>query len=100
MARFSMQLLSAPTVTPRRRALVADDEPHVLRLAEVNLRRAGYEVLTASTPAEALDLARQHLPDLLIVDSAWRTVAGTLQRELPDHPFRIIILDAHTPPPL
>jgi two-component system, OmpR family, KDP operon response regulator KdpE len=53
---------------PRRRVLVCDDEPQILRALRVVLRDAGFEVLPAATAAEALDLAALHNPDAAIID--------------------------------
>ncbi len=52
----------APTV------LVADDEPHILRLARFRLEREGYHVLTAGDGETALELARAEHPDLCVLD--------------------------------
>jgi two-component system, OmpR family, KDP operon response regulator KdpE len=54
--------------TPRRRVLVVDDEPQILRALRVVLRDAGFEAVPASTAREALDLAAVHLPDAAIID--------------------------------
>jgi DNA-binding response OmpR family regulator len=48
--------------------LVADDEPHVLRLAKFRLEREGYNVLTAEDGETALQMARSELPDLCVLD--------------------------------
>ena len=50
--------------------LVVEDETDILDLIRVMLEKTGYEVLTASTPSQALDLARNHAGsvDLLITD--------------------------------
>jgi DNA-binding response OmpR family regulator len=48
--------------------LVADDEPHVLRLAKFRLEREGYHVLTAEDGEAALALARAEHPDLCVLD--------------------------------
>jgi two-component system, OmpR family, KDP operon response regulator KdpE len=55
-------------VTGRRRVLVCDDEPQILRALRVILRDAGFEVSTAATAAEALDTAAVRSPDAAIVD--------------------------------
>jgi two-component system KDP operon response regulator KdpE len=52
----------------RRRVLVLDDEPQILRALRVVLRDAGFEVDPASTAAEALDHAALRRPDAAIVD--------------------------------
>jgi two-component system KDP operon response regulator KdpE len=48
--------------------LVCDDDPHIRRTVGLLLRDAGYEVLSASTASEALDLAAVQRPQLSIVD--------------------------------
>lgn len=50
------------------RILVVDDEPSILELVAYNLRRAGYEVLTADNGEDGLRLAREEDPDLVILD--------------------------------
>jgi len=51
-----------------RTILVADDESHILHVVSLKLRNAGFAVLTAADGLEALDLANQHRPALLITD--------------------------------
>jgi DNA-binding response OmpR family regulator len=52
-----------------RRILVVDDDPAVRQLIEIRLPPAGFEVFTASSGQEALDvIARRGLPHLAIVD--------------------------------
>jgi DNA-binding response OmpR family regulator len=48
--------------------LLADDETHILRAAEIKFKRAGYEVRCASDGQEAWELIVQQQPDLLITD--------------------------------
>lgn len=50
------------------RVLVVDDEQAVLDLLVYNLSKAHYEVLTAVNGRQALDLARQAEPDLILLD--------------------------------
>jgi two-component system, OmpR family, alkaline phosphatase synthesis response regulator PhoP len=50
------------------RVLVADDEPHLLRLVKFRLEREGYDVLIATDGDEALELARRERPDLCVLD--------------------------------
>jgi DNA-binding response OmpR family regulator len=50
------------------KVLVADDEPHLLRLVKFRLEREGYEVLTASDGEAALKVAREEQPDLCVLD--------------------------------
>lgn len=48
--------------------LIADDEADILEIIGYNLSREGYKVLEAKDGIQALDLARQHHPDLIILD--------------------------------
>jgi signal transduction histidine kinase len=57
---------SAPA--PRLRILLVEDEPTVRALAGRILRRAGNEVTSAASPAEALALPTEERPDLLVTD--------------------------------
>ncbi|HZL36539.1 MAG TPA: response regulator [Tepidisphaeraceae bacterium] len=56
--------------------LVADDESHILSVVSLKLRNAGFRVLTAADGQEALDLARQERPDLLITDYHMPLLSG------------------------
>jgi two-component system, OmpR family, KDP operon response regulator KdpE len=48
--------------------LVVDDEPQILRALRINLRVRHYDVHTAGSGSEALDVAARHPPDLVILD--------------------------------
>jgi CheY-like chemotaxis protein len=48
--------------------LVADDETHILHVVSLKLRNAGYVVITARDGQEALEMAQQEKPDLIITD--------------------------------
>ena len=50
------------------RILVVDDEPHIVRLIQVNLERQGYQVETANNGAQALAKIKESRPDLLVSD--------------------------------
>lgn len=56
--------------------LVCDDEPHIVHVVAAKLRNAGFEVVTATDGEEALELARQHRPDLLITDYQMPFLSG------------------------
>jgi CheY-like chemotaxis protein len=51
-----------------KRILIADDDPVILRLIQVNLELEGYEVLTANNGEEAVQVANAEHPDLVILD--------------------------------
>lgn len=48
--------------------LVADDEPNIVRLLQVNLEREGYLVSIAADGREALAAIRSFEPDLVVCD--------------------------------
>jgi len=50
------------------RILIVDDEPRILNFLSSKLRALGYEVLTASNGAEALEQVQAEEPDLVVLD--------------------------------
>ena len=48
--------------------LVVDDEALLVKGIRFNLQNEGYEVLTGSDGMEAVELAKEHEPDLIILD--------------------------------
>lgn len=48
--------------------LLVDDEPNILLSLKFLMQKEGYEVLVAENGDEAMALARQHSPDLVILD--------------------------------
>lgn len=48
--------------------LVADDDPEILSLLCIRLKRAGYKVLEATDGEETLEAVREHFPDLVVLD--------------------------------
>lgn len=53
---------------PNTRILVVDDENDILELLEYNLKKLGYEVIMADNGADGIKLAREHKPDLILLD--------------------------------
>jgi DNA-binding response OmpR family regulator len=48
--------------------LVVDDEPRLLKWVAYNLESEGYSVLTTTDGQHALDLLKEHQPDLVLLD--------------------------------
>jgi two-component system phosphate regulon response regulator PhoB len=59
-----------------RTILVADDETHILHVVSLKLRNAGFRVITARDGAEALEMAQQEHPDLIITDYHMPQLSG------------------------
>jgi two-component system alkaline phosphatase synthesis response regulator PhoP/two-component system response regulator VicR len=51
-----------------KKILAVDDERHIVRLIQVNLERAGYEVITAFDGREALQKIEEERPDMVVLD--------------------------------
>ncbi len=51
-----------------KKILIADDEPDILEIIQFNLQTEGYDVITAKNGNEAIEQAKKHLPDLIILD--------------------------------
>ena len=52
----------------RRRALVVDDEPPLVRLVTAYLEREGFDVASAGDGETALELVRSFDPDVVVLD--------------------------------
>ncbi len=51
-----------------KKILVVDDEEHILELIKFNLMKEGYRVITADNGKDALNMAIQEYPDLILLD--------------------------------
>lgn len=60
----------------KTRVLVIDDEPQILRALRINLSVRGYEVYTAASGTEALHVAAEHKPDVVILDLGLPDMSG------------------------
>jgi two-component system alkaline phosphatase synthesis response regulator PhoP/two-component system response regulator VicR len=79
--------------------LVVDDEKHIVRLVEINLQRAGYEVVTAYDGVEGLEKVRAEKPDLVILDIMMPKMDGwEVLRNLSQDPatadLQVVVLSA------
>ena len=88
MARHPEHSRLQPNPAPAQgRILVVDDQPANLRAVSTLLVRSGYEVLTANTGEDALQLASRHVPDLLLLDMMMPGMDGfALLAEIKQHP--------------
>lgn len=56
--------------------LFAEDDPHIRRVSEIALRRAGFEVVCVSDGAEALQMLEDRLFDLVLLDGMMPKIDG------------------------
>jgi len=59
------------------RILIADDEPHVREMLRDFLGGKGYEVATAATGGQALDVVATFHPDVILIDMLMPDLSGT-----------------------
>jgi CheY-like chemotaxis protein len=59
-----------------RRILIVDDDEEILSLLEKKLSSDGFEVVVARDGKEALELARTHTPQLILMDIVMPGVDG------------------------
>jgi DNA-binding response OmpR family regulator len=76
-----------------------DDEPEAVELLEFNLKKAGFDVLTATDGAQALKQARSALPHLIVLDLMLPEIDGLevckiLRRDAATARIPIIMLTA------
>jgi two-component system cell cycle response regulator DivK len=56
--------------------VVADDDPDILRIVSMSLEAVGYEVFKATNGQEAVDLAKAHHPNLVLLDMMMPVLSG------------------------
>jgi DNA-binding response OmpR family regulator len=60
----------------KKSILVVDDEPRIGKILSIKLRLYGYEVITTTSGAEAIELIRTQEPDIVLLDMLLPDVAG------------------------
>src|SRR5512143_2396946 len=58
------------------KVLVVDDEQPIVDAVAYNLRKEGYETVTASNAEQCMDLARRESPDLVLLDVMLPSATG------------------------
>ncbi|HRH10090.1 MAG TPA: response regulator transcription factor [Bacteroidia bacterium] len=48
--------------------LLVDDEPDIIEFLSYNLKKEGYEILSASNGKDAIEIARKEIPHLIVLD--------------------------------
>lgn len=52
----------------RKKVLVVDDEQHIVELIQFNLENSGFDVLTSDNGEDAMKIAIEEVPDVIILD--------------------------------
>jgi CheY-like chemotaxis protein len=52
----------------KKRILIVDDEPDIVKLIGISLAKYGYDTISVSTGQEAIDIIRSKKPDLILMD--------------------------------
>lgn len=81
-----------------RKILLVDDEPGILRVLGISLADRGYDVLTASSGEEALDIFRNTTPEIVLTDIKMPGIDGIallrkVKEELPE--TEVIMITGH-----
>ena len=63
-------------VVDRKTILIVEDEPNVAEMFVEMFRVSDYEVYKCLTSRDALELARQHQPDLIVMDVMMPEISG------------------------
>ena len=84
-----------------KKILIADDEPHVLRVLKMSLEKEDYEVEVANNGMEALVKIEQQAPDILITDIQMPLMTGEelcqhIEEYMPERNFLIFVLTSRT----
>ncbi|MCF8088898.1 MAG: PAS domain S-box protein [Desulfotignum sp.] len=81
--------------------LLVEDEPSILRMTRMMLERKGYTVLTATTPAEAVEKAKNHtdkihllMTDVVMPEMNGRDLSGKITDLYPD--IRLLFMSGYT----
>lgn len=56
--------------------LIVDDEEDIIELIKYNLKNEGYSILTATTGEQAIKIAKQANPDLMVLDLMLPGISG------------------------
>lgn len=76
---------SSPTVVgdAKGRILVVDDSPTEIHIFKRILEKQGYQILVAKDGQEGVEIAKQELPDLIIMDVVMPVLNGFQASRLP-----------------
>ena len=84
-----------------KKILIADDEPHIIRIIRLALERAGYQIDSAPNGEAALEKIHQQHPDILITDIQMPRMTGEelckkINNEISERKFLIVVSTSRT----
>jgi CheY-like chemotaxis protein len=84
-----------------KKIVIADDEPHVLRVLKLSLEKEGYDVEVCANGKEALTKLEHEQPDILITDIQMPKMTGEelclhINEHMPNRKFLIFVLTSRT----
>jgi len=72
-----------------QKILIADDDPAILKIEEYNLKKAGYDVITAVDGSDALRKIEEENPQLIVLDVVMPGIDGyEVCRRVKDNPLK------------
>lgn len=73
-----MDLFKSKGAVSRKTILIIDDEEDFCYFVKLNLEQTGeFEVLTAYNGTDGINMAKRHLPDLILLDIIMPNMTGT-----------------------
>ena len=60
--------MATPSTGPQKTVLIIDDQPFFVTMQQNLLKTQGYRVVAANNGADGLTRAKQHKPDLILLD--------------------------------
>jgi len=96
-------IIRVESFLPKVTVLIADDLKFFLEIEKSYLKRGGFDVLTAESGRRAVDLARQHRPNLILLDLEMPKMDGAqacveMRKEASLASTPIIIMSASSKP--
>lgn len=73
---FANDLVHYNSESEKKKILLVDDDPDILRLVEVVLKRSGFNVVTAKNGVDAISYLQTDLPSLILLDVAMPGMNG------------------------
>ena len=63
-------------MTEKKRVLVVDDEPHIVKLVKLSLGDKNYDIVGVTSGKEAISYVKDNTPDILVLDLMMPGVNG------------------------